>query len=55
MHIIKIVYIASFIIFVGLVFSVDMITKYLDKKPKTNRLRKFWSRHIIDLDGLYNE
>ena len=55
MHIIKIVYIASFIIFVGLVFSVDKLTKYLEKKPKTNRLRRFWSRHIIDLDGLYHE
>ena len=53
MHLIKIVYITGFIIFVGVAFSLDKITFHLEKKTKTHRLRRFWSRHIVDLDNLY--
>lgn len=53
MHLIKIIYILGFTIFVILVFSFEVITKHLEKKPKTHRLRRFWSRHIVDLDNLY--
>jgi hypothetical protein len=31
-----------------------LITRYLDNKPKSNKLRKWWSNHICDLDNLYD-
>ena len=37
-----------------ILISMALITKYLDAKPKSNKLRKWWSRHICDLDDLYD-
>jgi len=31
-----------------------VITKYLYPKPKSNKLRKWWSKYICDLDDLYS-
>ena len=32
---------------------VFKVTEYLDTKPKTNKFRKWWSSHIVDLDNRY--
>lgn len=53
MEIIKIVYAIASISFVALFFSLDRITSYLKDKPKDNRLRRLWSRHVVDLDDIY--
>lgn len=37
-----------------LIYIVDKITRYLDGKPKEHKFRKWWSKHICDLDNLYN-
>ena len=37
-----------------ILISMALITRYLDAKPKSNKLRKWWSRHICDLDDLYD-
>jgi len=38
----------------ALMYVVDKITTYLDGKPKEHKFRKWWSKHICDLDNLYN-
>jgi len=42
------------VISIALIYVFDKITQYLDKQPKDNRFRKWWSKHICDLDNLYN-
>jgi len=32
---------------------VDMITKHLDTKPKTNKFRQWWSNNVCDLDNRF--
>ena len=31
-----------------------VITKYLYPKPKSNKIRQWWSRYVCDLDDLYS-
>jgi hypothetical protein len=38
----------------GLVSFVFLFTPYIDNKSKSNRIRKWWSKHIMDLDNKYN-
>jgi hypothetical protein len=38
----------------ALMYVVDKITQYLGGKPKEHKFRKWWSKHICDLDNLYN-
>jgi hypothetical protein len=37
-----------------LLILMGFITKYLDNKPKSNKIRQWWSRHVCDLDDLYS-
>ena len=37
-----------------ILISMALITRYLDNKPKSNKIRQWWSRHICDLDNLYD-
>lgn len=32
---------------------MGVTTEILSKKPKENKFRQWWSRHIVDLDGKY--
>ena len=34
---------------------MGFITRYLDTKPKSNKIRQWWSNHICDLDDRYND
>ena len=51
--------IKSYLIFAVISLTVFIaifkFTEYLDNKPKSNKLRQWWSRHIVDLDNLYHE
>jgi len=38
---------------IPLFILVGLITEYLELKPKTNKFRQWWSRHIVDLDNRY--
>ena len=38
-----------------ILISMALITRYLDNKPKSNKLRKWWSNNIVDLDDRYND
>ena len=42
------------IISLTLMYVFDRVTQYLDGKPKEHKFRKWWSKHICDLDNLYN-
>jgi hypothetical protein len=46
--------ITTLIVILGLVFLILSLTPYIDNKPKSNKIRKWWSRHIMDLDNKYN-
>jgi len=37
-----------------LLILMAVITKYLYPKPKSNKIRQWWSRHVCDLDDLYS-
>lgn len=37
---------------IGMV-TIFKVTEYVDNKPKTNKFRQWWSRHIVDLDNNY--
>ena len=37
-----------------LLIFMAVITKYLYPKPKSNKIRQWWSRYVCDLDDLYN-
>jgi hypothetical protein len=37
-----------------ILISMALITKYLDNKPKSSKIRQWWSNHICDLDNLYD-
>jgi hypothetical protein len=40
--------------FMVFLILIDQITQYLDGKPKEYKFRQWWSKHICDLDNLYN-
>jgi len=40
--------------FMVFLILIDQATQYLDGKPKEHKFRKWWSKHICDLDNLYN-
>jgi hypothetical protein len=40
--------------FMVFLILIDQVTQYLDGKPKEHKFRKWWSKHICDLDNLYN-
>ena len=46
--------IIAFIVMLGLVSFVFLFTPYIDNKPKSNKIRKWWNKHIMDLDNKYN-
>lgn len=46
--------ITTFIVMLGLIWFVFSFTPYIDSKPKSNKIRKWWSKHIADLDNKYN-
>jgi hypothetical protein len=46
--------IIAFIVMLGLVSFVFLFTPYIDDKPKSNKIRKWWNKHIMDLDNKYN-
>lgn len=48
------IYLLLLLLFMGTVGIGSAITNYLEKKPNTNRFRKWWSNNIIDLDNRYN-
>jgi len=37
-----------------LMYTFDKVTNYLEGKPEEHKFRKWWSKHICDLDNLYN-
>jgi hypothetical protein len=39
--------------FVLMVF-VGYFTAYIDKKPKSNKVRQWWSNNVCDLDNKFN-
>jgi hypothetical protein len=43
------------IISVASVLIMGFITYKIDKKPKSNKFRQWWSRHIVDLDNKYHD
>lgn len=40
---------------VGLMVFTMYVSSILEDKPKTNKFRQWWSNHIVDLDGKYEE
>lgn len=49
---IKILLIAA-AISLSLFFAIIKISEYLDGKPKSSKLRQWWSNNIVDLDNRY--
>ena len=39
--------------FMVFLILIEQTTKHLDGKPKDNKFRKWWSKHICDLDNKY--
>jgi len=37
-----------------LMIIIFKISEYLNDKPKT-KFRQWWSRHVVDLDNIYND
>ena len=52
--IIEIIVIAA-ISSIVIMFTILKVTDYLIDKPKTNKFRKWWSSHIVDLDHKYHD
>ena len=46
--------ITIFIVILSLISFVFLFTSYIDNKPKSNKIRKWWNKHITDLDNKYN-
>ena len=46
--------IALMIISAFVILLAGFITRFLDTKPKSNKTRQWWSRHICDLDDIYS-
>jgi hypothetical protein len=42
------------IVILTLIVFVFSFTSYIDNKPKSNKIRKWWSKYITDLDDNYN-
>lgn len=40
--------------FLLLMVLVNELSNYLGDKPKTNKIRQWWSRNIVDLDNKYD-
>lgn len=53
MTIIKI-WVVVVLILMILMLTIMKVSNHLENKPKNNRLRKWWSAHVCDLDNLYN-
>ena len=34
---------------------MGFMTRYLDAKSKSNKIRQWWSNNIVDLDDRYND
>jgi len=47
-------WIIGVVISLALMYAFDKLTQYLDKQPKDNKFRQWWSNHICDLDNKYN-
>jgi hypothetical protein len=50
----------KFLFVLFIVSSVSMIlvfyvTPILDKKPKSNKFRQWWNKHVVDMDNNYEE
>lgn len=37
------------------ILLVALLTQHLHGKSKSNKLRQWWSNHIVDLDDRYND
>ena len=44
-----------FALSIGAIISIMYISGILEDKPKSNKFRQWWSNHIVDLDGKYEE
>jgi hypothetical protein len=54
MFIVKLL-IILFALSIGAIISIMYISGILEDKPKSNKFRQWWSNHIVDLDGEYEE
>lgn len=50
----------KFLFVLFIVSSVSMIlvfyvTPIIDKKPKSSKVRQWWNKHVVDMDGKYND
>lgn len=48
------IYTVLLLSFMIIMLVASNISRYLEKKPKTHRFRKFWSDNIIDLDNRFD-
>lgn len=46
--------VVTFIIMLTLIVFVFSFTSYIDSKPKSNKIRQWWSKYVVDLDNRYN-
>lgn len=37
-----------------LITTIGLLTAELQEKPKSNKFRQWWNRHIMDMDNTYN-
>lgn len=44
-----------FIISFGIMFLIFYCTPMIDKKPKSSKIRQWWNKHVVDMDGKYEE
>lgn len=40
---------------IGLIILIMYISTILEDKPKSSKFRQWWTKHIVDLDGKYEE
>ena len=48
------IFLVTMILAIFLTISIGLLTQYLHGKSKLNKFRKWWSKHIVDLDDRYN-
>lgn len=53
MFIVKLL-IILFALSIGTIISIMYISSILEDKPKSNKFRQWWTKHIVDLDNEYD-
>ena len=48
------VYLVLISLFMISILLIEHTSNYLEKKPKSNRFRKWWTNNIVDLDNRFN-